>query len=176
MDSVYQPAEDSYLLKEAIEESDMSGDVLDMGTGSGILAIAAANKGCNVTAVDINPEALEVARENAKGLDIKFILSDLFKEVTGKYDWMIFNTPYVPTEESEKKDMQSRAWDGGKDGLQVAKEFLRQSREFLKPGGKILLLVSSNDNVVPNFSGFKDKVLKKKSMFFEQLYVLELHR
>ena len=177
MDSVYAPSDDSYLMLEALEES-LKGPktVLDMGTGSGILAIAAAKKDCSVTAVDINPDAIEAAKENAKKerVKISFVLSDLFEKVKGRYDLIVFNPPYVKTEDSEKTDMQSIAWQGGKDGMAVINRFLKQVKDFLKPGGRVLLLVSSVDDRVPPIPGFKTKVLKKKSLFFERLFVLEL--
>jgi len=150
--------------------------VLDMGTGSGILAIAAAKKGCSVTAVDINPDAIDAAKENAKKEKVKltFILSDLFEKVKGKFDLIVFNPPYVRTEDSEVTDMQSIAWQGGTDGMLVIDRFLKQVKGFLKPSGRVLLLVSSTDDRVPPIPGFKTKVLKKKSLFFERLFVLEV--
>jgi release factor glutamine methyltransferase len=176
METVYQPSVDSFLLQESMQESHMRGEVLDMGTGSGVLAITAAKLGCSVTAVDVNSAAIDQASDAARkqGLDIKFILSDLFQDVKGKFDYIVFNTPYVPTKPDEIKDMESIAWDGGEDGLQVTKRFLKQSKEFLKPDGKILLLVSSNTEDPPIFKDFEQKTLKKLSFFFERLFVLEL--
>lgn len=188
MDSVYQPAEDSFLMLEELSRllSSVRGPqktqdrrpkaVLDMGTGSGILAIAAAKAGCSVTAADINPEAIKVAKENAKkeGAGIDFIVSDLFDNVSGKFDLIIFNPPYVPTEPNEKKDMESAAWDGGKDGMTVITEFLKRVKGFLKPEGRILLLISTIDDKEPKLKGFKTKVKRKESLFFERLWVLEL--
>lgn len=179
MDTVYPPSDDSYLMLEALEdflETADSKTVLDMGTGSGILAIAAAKKGCSVTATDINPDAIETAKENAKKENIKlnFVLSNLFERVEGKFELIIFNPPYVRTEDSEAADMQSIAWQGGTDGMVVIDRFLKQVKAFLKPGGRVLLLVSSMDDRVPPIPGFKTKVLKEKSLFFERLFVFEL--
>jgi release factor glutamine methyltransferase len=182
-DSVYQPAEDSYMMQDALVELLKTADpkpqtVLDMGTGSGILAIVAAKLGCSVTAVDINPEALTAAKANAAiaGVKIKPVRSDLFERVTGKFDLITFNPPYVRTEDSELKtaDMQSRAWAGGKDGMQVINRFLSSVCGFLKPEGRILLLVSTLDDKEPKLKGFKTKVRKRASLFFEKLWVLEL--
>lgn len=182
MDTVYPPSEDSYMLLEALEDILKTGDwrhktVLDMGTGSGILAIAAAKAGCSVTAVDINPEAIEAAKENAERENVKinFVLSDLFQNVKGRFDLIVFNPPYVRTEDSETADMQSVAWQGGNDGMMVINHFLSSVRGFLRPSGRILLLVSSMDDTVPKLPGFKTKVLKKKRLFFERLFVLELY-
>jgi len=181
MDTVYQPAEDSFLILEVMASYWKTANrrpnlVLDMGTGSGILAIAAAKAGCSVTAVDINPEAIITAKANAKvaGVKITFVKSDLFKNVKGTFDLIVFNPPYVPTEPNEKLDMESAAWDGGKDGLSVTNEFLKHAKGFLKPGGRILLLVSTIGDKEPKLPGFKTKVKKKESLFFEKLWVLEL--
>ena len=162
---------------EILGKEDLAGKaVLDMGTGSGVLAIAAAKKGCSVTAVDINPAAIKLAKQNAKkeGVGIDFVVSDLFDKIKGKFDLIIFNPPYVRTADCEMLDMQSRAWAGGIDGMQVINRFLLTARDFLKPGGKILLLASSIDSELPEITGFKVNVLKRKPLFFEQLFVLEL--
>jgi release factor glutamine methyltransferase len=177
MQTVYPPAEDSFMMKEVIENTGLkTEDVLDMGTGSGILAIAAAKKGCSVTAVDINPEAVKRAKEKAEKENVRmdFIVSDLFEKVKGKFDLIIFNAPYVPTEDSEPKTMESMAWDGGPDGLSTVNRFLSSAKDHLKPDGRILLLVSSNTEKPPHFKNFKQKVLKKKPYFFERLFVIEL--
>lgn len=184
MDTVYQPSDDSLMMLEvlvAVGAQSGTADrrpktVLDMGTGSGILAIQAAKAGAKVTAVDINPRALKLARKNAKeaGVDIDFVLSDLFEKVKGTFDLIIFNPPYVKTGDSETVDMQSIAWDGGKDGMRVINRFLKRAKEFLRPSGRIFLLVSSNEDNPPEIKGYTAKVLKKKSLFFERLFVLEL--
>lgn len=140
------------------------------------MAIYLAKKGAQVTATDINKTAIEVAKNNAKkaNVNVSFIYSDLFENISNKFDIIVFNPPYVPTEENEAKDMQSVAWDGGKDGLEVIQKFLHQAKSFLNFGGKIILLVSSRSETPPHFSNFKSKILKKKSFFFERLFVLEL--
>jgi release factor glutamine methyltransferase len=181
MDTVYMPGEDSFMMKGVLEDYLRTQDprpktVLDLGTGSGILAIAAAKQGCSVTAADINPEAILLAKENAgkENVKIKFILSDLFENIKAKYDLIVFNPPYVPTEDSEPKTMESIAWDGGPDGLSRVRGFLSSVSSHLNPGGKILLLVSSSTEDPPAFQGFNQKILAKKSYFFERLFVLEL--
>lgn len=185
MTTVYQPAEDSLMMEDALLSA-ISGlrstvnreplTVLDMGTGSGILAIAAAKKGCRVTAADINPEAVEAARRNAEaeGVEVKVVRSDLFENVEGRYDLIVFNPPYVRTEEGEQRDMESIAWHGGKTGLETVNRFLSAVSGFLEPGGRMLLLVSGLGDKPPKFEGFRSRVLKKRSFFFERLFVLEL--
>jgi len=201
MDTVYLPAEDSFLMLEAIDKFLKTANrkpktALDMGTGSGLLAIALAKRGCSITAADINPEAIKAAKENARkeGVKINFALSDFFKNIKGKYDLIVFNPPYVATEDCELKtrgsgnpnlcagssdepcaaDMQAKAWSGGPDGLQVINRFLSTASGFLNPGGRILLLVSSPGPDPPVFKDYRQKIIAKKSLFFEQLFVLEL--
>jgi len=171
---VYDPSDDSFLLAEVVYAlQDLSGkDVLDVGTGSGILAIAAAKKGANVTAVDVNPRALIIAERNAKanGVHIEFKESDLFSSINKKFDLITFNPPYVPTEESETKDVESKAWDGGADGNATIDRFLSGFKEHLKKDGRALLLVSSlNNKKIKN-----SNVLSSKKLFFEELFVLEI--
>ncbi|MFB6215986.1 MAG: methyltransferase, partial [Candidatus Aenigmatarchaeota archaeon] len=74
---------------------------LDIGTGSGILAVTMAKKGAEVVAADINPEALEAARDRAdqEDTDIKLVESDLFENIEEEFDLIVFNPPYLPGEE-----------------------------------------------------------------------------
>jgi len=95
---VYPPAEDTYLLLNVLKPR---GRVLEIGTGSGILAIAFAKKGHEVVATDINPKALQAARQNAKsngvGGKVDVIRADLLRGIRGPFDTVIFNPPYLPS-------------------------------------------------------------------------------
>ena len=175
-ESVYDPAEDSYLFAENLRVK-RGEKVLDMGTGSGILAIIAAKQGADVTAVDINPRAIECARRKAQksGVKIGFLESDLFENIKGKFDLITFNPPYVPTEPEELKNIESTAWDGGEQGRKVIICFLKSAPKFLKPGGRILLMVSSLNDILNDLRrGFETKIVAEKPLFFERLYLVEL--
>jgi release factor glutamine methyltransferase len=169
IEGIYHPREDSVLLSDMVA-AHAKGDVLDIGTGSGIQGITAALKGCRVTFADIDGNAIRAAEENAKlnGVDGVFVVSDLFSKIEGRFDTIIFNPPYLPSTKIEEK-----ALDGGKGGRELIERFLVGYRAHLKPGGIALLLESS-------FSGYqkevKDgaKVLAKTHYFFEDLVVLEL--
>jgi release factor glutamine methyltransferase len=170
MDDVYRPAEDSYLLATYVE-SLVSGNVLDLGTGSGIQAVTAALKPEveSVLAVDINPEAL---RESEKRVidagvsgKVSFLLSDLFDEVNGRYDWIIFNSPYLPSD----GEADEHAWAGG---AELIERFLGGARDHLEPGGSILLIYS--DLSEPDISGYKLDLLEEMGLFFEKLYCVRL--
>jgi len=125
--------------------------------------------------VDANPDAVFASRRNAENN-----ISDMFYAISSsKFDWVIFNLPYLPTERSEKiKGALNLAVDGGLDGRKVIDRFLGLVKEHLNPGGKILMLDSSLDNTDATIyklvkMGMEVKVLQKLSVFFETLCVLE---
>ena len=176
--TVYEPAEDSMLLADNLGVC--GGDVvLDMGTGTGFLALLAAIKAKKVLGVDVNPRAIEVARENALLNNIKnveFRVSDLFSDIEGEvFDLIIFNPPYLPVDEL---DMLGRSWSGGSKGLGVIKRFLKSAPDYLKEGGGIRLLVSSLNDLdelreILNEKKFRFEILAKKKLWFEEIYVIK---
>ena len=89
--------------------------VLDVGTGSGAIALAIADEhpGARVTAIDVSPDALDVARANAAaaGLDVAFELRDLREGLAGCYDLVVSNPPYVTAEEIEGLEPEVRDWE-----------------------------------------------------------------
>ena len=125
-------------------------DILDMCTGSGILAVSIAKyiKNCNVSAVDVSQKAIEVAKKNAilNGVNdkIKFIHSNMFENVNGKFDVIISNPPYIKSKvinslsENVKKE-PILALDGGTDGLKFYKILANNAYQFLKPEGYLIL-------------------------------------
>jgi len=166
---IYEPAEDSYLLQEEIKKFVKPGmKVLDVGTGSGILAETAKNIGAEVLAVDINPESVEHVKE--KG--VNSIVSDLFSNVEDKFDLIVFNPPYLPKEEMEPEDSQL-ATTGGKRGNEVIERFLKDAKYYLLKNGKILLLFSSlTPNMFKLFEkyNYKYRKLSEQKIPFEVLY------
>jgi len=137
---VYAPREDSKLLERFVRQY-AKGSVLDVGTGSGIQAIAAAksNKVKSVLAIDIQKQAIEHCRQNIKNKKIKFIVSDLFQNVKNKFDTIIFNPPYLP-EDIQLKDL---TLEGGKRGYEVLERFVNDVNDFLKKDGIVLIVFSS---------------------------------
>ena len=154
---IYEPSEDSYLIKRYIKKYAKNKKVLDVGTGSGILAKEALKYTKDVTASDINKECLK----NLKG--IKTIHSDLFKKIKGKNYLIISNPPYLPEDKGE--DTKSAlSTSGGKKGYELIERFINDLRPHLNKDGKALIIFSSLTN--------KDKVdsiIKKNKFNFKLL-------
>jgi release factor glutamine methyltransferase len=160
---IYEPAEDSYLLQKFVKKL-VKGKVLDMGTGSGIQALSVEGE---VLAVDVNPEAIKLCEE--KGL--KCVESDLFENVKGKFDWIIFNPPYLPEDSREPEDSKL-ATTGGKKGDELLKRFLLEAKEYLVKDGKMLVLISSLTGKPSElFVDYKWELLGSEKCFFEVLEV-----
>lgn len=119
--------------------------VLDMCTGSGciILSLKDMKPKIDATGVDVSEEALNVAKKNADNLNLNvtFLKSDLFAQIQEKYDIIVSNPPYIPTEvietlDIEVKDHEPRlALDGTADGLHFYREISVQALEHLNDGG-----------------------------------------
>jgi release factor glutamine methyltransferase len=174
--SVYPPSDDTFLLLSIIDPR-KDERILEMGCGTGMIALHCAKAGGSVTAVDINPKAVDCTRANAEinGLDIKVLHSDLFLDVEGSFDLIIFNPPYVP---DEIRGEIERSWAGGKDGVRVLERFLKDSPKHLAKGGRILVLLSTTmeDAALQCvLSQFVRERLSSKRLFFEEIWVEELH-
>lgn len=124
--------------------------VLDMCTGSGILAISIAKytDASKITAVDISEKALEVAEKNAISNDvntkIKFIKSDMFKNISEKFDLIISNPPYIRTDviktlSEEVKNEPILALDGGIKGLDFYNIIAENAKKYLNENGYLVL-------------------------------------
>ncbi len=189
--SVYVPQEDSFLLADAARLN-AKGKVLDLGCGSGIVGLSAAqNKAVKeIVFADVTPAALNLVKTNAKENKLQkpnsFIKTDLFAGLKDhKFDTICFNPPYLPTKAEEKlAGHENAAYDGGKDGRKVLDRFLKQFNPHLKPGGTLLLLnssVSAKDGFSGNGitqmalekRGFKVDVVGQQSFFFEKLVVFK---
>ena len=124
------------------------GRVLDIGTGSGALAVSIARhcKGAQVTAVDISEEALAVARANAErnGVSVRFLLSDCFSAVQGEtFDLIVSNPPYISDEEMKTLEPEvlsepHLALRADNDGLAFYQRISREAKEYLASGGGLL--------------------------------------
>ncbi|MFE3637230.1 HemK2/MTQ2 family protein methyltransferase [Streptomyces sp. NPDC059168] len=146
---VYAPQDDTALLAEALREEGPApgARVLDVGTGSGALALAAARHGAEVTAVDVSRRAVWTARLNARltGLPVRIRRGNLFGPVAdGTYDLILANPPYVPAPGGGRAPHgRSRAWDAGLDGRLLVDRICRDAPGLLRPGGVLLLVHSA---------------------------------
>lgn len=148
---VYEPSDDTFLLAENLQVKRMS-NTLEIGTGTGIIAIMAAMKARMVIATDINPHALKCTLKNIitnKAFNVELREGDLFEPVKNeKFDVILFNTPYLPSSDDENiDDKLDAAWNGGPDGRDVIDRFLEDVKNHLNPGGKVQLVQSSLSNV-----------------------------
>ncbi|MBN1786295.1 MAG: methyltransferase [Candidatus Methanofastidiosa archaeon] len=177
-DNVYPPLEDTLLLAKNIDVR--PGDkVLEIGCGTGYVSIAAAMMGGIVEGVDINAAAVSLSSLNAKKNGVKnarFHIGDMFENVDGPFDVIIFNPPYLPSERMDT-DIYDKCWDGGEDGREVTDRFLDGLRGNIKEGGSIFLLQSSFCDPERTMErlcslGFSSKVIAKEKLFFEELFVI----
>lgn len=172
--TIYQPREDSYLIKKHIKKHS-KGIVLDMGTGSGVLAVEAAEskKVKKVVAVDIQKRVINHLKKTIKNKKIEFVTSNLFINLKKlKFDTILFNPPYLP-EEPKLKDL---TLDGGKKGHEIIEKFFKSLKPHLNKDAKILLIFSSLTNQkkvdqIIKKAGFRAKLLEKQHIFFEDLFV-----
>lgn len=127
--------------------------ILDVGTGSGVIGLSLAaelsEQGAQITLVDLSPEALALAGENAQSLGVEnvtFIQSNLFKSIEGRFDLIVANLPYIPHAESTTPSVElthdpALALYSGDDGLDLIRVFCAQAKAFLKPSGRVAMEV-----------------------------------
>ncbi len=147
------PRPETELLAERIT-NELNGKkcVLDLCCGSGCIGLALAKEGHIVTCADVSNKALKCAKNNAKlnGLDVKILKSDMFKNISGKFDVMVSNPPYIPS--AEVLDLQPEvknydphiALDGGADGLDFYKQIAQNAHNILNPKGLLYLELGIN--------------------------------
>lgn len=180
---VYEPAEDTFLLLDALEKEKWLGTetVLEVGAGTGIVSIFLSKKVKKVYSLDINPRAAMCTKKNAaanKARNIRVFCSDLFGAVGGeKFDAIIFNTPYLP-EDSVTEKFADPSWSGGKSGRAVIELFLAGIKGRIFPGGRVFMVESSLSGYekTPEFlnkNGFTASVCEKRKLFFEELVVIK---
>ncbi len=142
----------NFVRHDPVAEANLS--IIDLGTGSGAIAIALARElpGAKIVAVDLSLPALHIARENAKRNQVEeqlyFVQSDIYTGIPGAYEkfsLVVSNPPYVSHAEfnqlpREIRDYEPRsALDGGPDGLAAVRRLIMAVPEVLRPGGGLLL-------------------------------------
>ena len=156
-DCLIPQADTEVVVKCALDRLVSGSRFLDVGTGSGCIAVALAkNSGCSGVAVDISEKALEAAKQNAaiNGVreKIRFALCDIFGEldINEKFDLVVSNPPYVRTRDIESLSPEVRrepitALDGGEDGLMFYRRIAAISPSVLKPGGTLVLEIGYDE-------------------------------
>lgn len=210
---VYSPSDDSYLiidyLKDHITRTHFDSlrienvnNILDMGTGSGIVAIFLLsvkkinqNFSANIYASDIDQNAIDSAKANEKsnGFNnrIKYIHSDLFKsfppDLKHGFDIIFFNPPYLPSIVShrnlKRNSTQDYTWEGGEKGFEIILNFVKEAKKFLRKENRsyIYYVCSSKTNLLQLYErisqlGFKNKIVNKNHIFFEDLFLNRLEK
>jgi len=211
--NIYPPSDDSFLLIDYFRgchdrdffdgiEIKQIENILDMGTGTGIIAIflqiiKSKHPSFNpkIYASDILKEALECAKENEQLNDFKdditFIRSNLFqsfpKYLNHSFDIIIFNPPYLPSSELIEQNVYNakpatidHSWNGGPKGYEVFSRFLKDVKDFMRPKGCSIYYISSSRvnldelNRIIEKNGFSNSVLNIKHVFFEDIILNKL--
>jgi release factor glutamine methyltransferase len=147
--AVFRPISDSRLLADCLlRELTPGAAVLDLCTGSGLLALTAARGGAGaVTAVDVSRRAVLTTRLNARlnGVSVRAVRGDLLKPLGDEcFDLIVSNPPYVPAAgDTLPTRGAARAWDAGRDGRALLDRICAQAPAHLRPGGSLLVVHST---------------------------------
>lgn len=151
---VYEPAEDTFMMLDSINVSS-DDTVLEIGTGTGIIALDCAMNGATVICSDCNPYAVELVKKNVE--ENKSILTGLIDVRYGKlfdiihqnesFDLIVFNPPYLPTAKEEyvgETGWFDTAVSGGNSGLKTTSSFLNKLSKYLADDGRAFIIFSTN--------------------------------
>lgn len=178
-ETIYCPQEDSFLLANAMERMAprlRDSRFLEIGCGSGFLSILAAKMGAVVTASDLNPDAIEATEKNAKdnSVHITTVYSDLFASITGIYDIIVFNAPYLPDNDVHVVEKYSMQWSMQSKKGNVIERFIAGCGRHMNENSRLLLLYSSLSGGVPEIlksNGFSFEMIESKKLDFEEIFV-----
>jgi release factor glutamine methyltransferase len=140
------------VVEAALARLPKAGRLVDVGTGSGAIALAikAARPDVRVLAIDLSPAAADVARANVSrlGLEVEVRVGDLLAQADGSFDVIVSNPPYIPSGElaalpPEVQREPRQALDGGPSGLEVVANLVTQARDRLPPGGALVVEVGA---------------------------------
>ena len=184
-DLVYIPSDDTFLLAKNLEIKEGQ-SVLEIGTGSGLVSMYASLLTDDVTATDINYNALELAEKNFKLNNINTIkleFGDLFEPVKDKkFDVILFNTPYLPTDSEDIiNDDLNYAFDCGLDGSKVIDRFINEVSNHLNDKGIVQIIQSSlsdNNRTLDMFdrNGFVAEIAESEKFFFEEIVLINAYK
>jgi release factor glutamine methyltransferase len=180
-DGVYPPAEDTYLLLDAIE-LESTDSFLEVGCGAGLISMAAAEVAKSVVAIDISLNAVRNTIENMRLNSITersgIIQSDLLGALArdARFSVIAFNPPYLPEDDSVTE--MDHAFVGGGSGVELTERFILQAISHLERNGRIYIVVSSLADIerISDFmesQGLKVNSIAEASLFFESIRVLQ---
>lgn len=171
-ENVLIPRQDTEILVEEVMRNLHDGfRILDMCTGSGciLLSLLHYSNNCSGVGADISERALEVARKNAESLkeaDARFIHSDLFEQVEGKFEIIVSNPPYIRTDVIQTLAEEVRlhepltALDGLEDGLHFYRKIIAESGKYLCGGGRLFFEIGYDQReavtALMEQAGFRD--------------------
>ena len=183
-EDVFPPAGDGSFHRLIRDEVGPSDRVLDMGTGSGIGALLAASRSSDVVAVDINPKAVAAAAANAvrNGVAdrIRFLESDVFAAVDGRFDVILFDPPFRWFKARDLLELGT-----ADENYRALTTFMTNAVSYLRPGGRILLHFGTSGDIdylyqLIDAAAFKKEVLATEELTRERLsvtyYVFRLTR
>ena len=174
-ENVYPPSDDSLLLIKSFDIH--AGEkILEIGCGSGIVSMHCAMNGGIVTCGDISKKAVALTKKNMSlnSLDAVVVETDLYSGISGRFDTIIFNLPYLPVKEDGDLAL---SWSGGEDGLGPLPGLISGVYDHILPGGRLIIVTSSlmDQNALQSvLEGLDVKVLSELPLFFERLSVLEI--
>lgn len=184
-DDVYRPGDDTLLLATAVHGEVRRGDrFLEVGCGAGYIGLVAARAGADVVCTDANPHAVALARHNARqnGLALEAVGADLLAGLSGPFDVVAFNPPYLPTAPDDYvPGPLNLAFDGGADGNAVVLRFAAQLAR-LRPLPRCVLVVHSTLSdpgplrTALATAGYRNDVAAEQAQPFERLTVQRFRR
>ncbi|TMQ92915.1 methyltransferase [Actinomadura soli] len=163
---VYRPQSDTRLLAEALRGVDVppGARVLELGTGTGAVAMAAARGGCEVVAVDVSARAVLTTRLNARvrRLPVRVLRGDLFAPVPGEvFDVILANPPYVPGDADPAATRgRARAWEAGPGGRVLLDRICRAAPNHLERTGTLLIVHSALNGVAATLAALRGAGLR----------------
>jgi len=179
--------ETEYLVEKIITEIDSYTTILDIGSGSGAIAITLKKElpYLSITAVDISASALKIATENAKlnQVEIEFIESDIFSKLNTKFDIIVSNPPYIPQKEYEALDKEILEYEpklallAEDDGLYFYRRILSEAKLYLNVNGKIYFEIGYNQSdrikKIAENNGFTEIETLKDLNGFDRIMIIK---
>jgi release factor glutamine methyltransferase len=183
LDDVYEPAEDTFLFAKNLTVN-IGDEVLEIGAGCGILSVISALKARRVVALDVSPDAVRCTKLNSEdnGVSDKVdvVRGDLFGPLKKEalFDIVLFNAPYLPTENEKPRIWIDYAWSGGKKGRELIDQFIAHVPDHLKAGGRILLAQSTLSDIEETLTtfaeqGFEVIVIAEQKVAFETITIIQ---